>query len=167
MAADQVPSGNKFVIRPRKPSLAKNLGEHTKDLGDLEALQGPDEPLWVLSTAADAGQDPKAAWERLQEALGSDIEADPALVDEEGNPLYPTGLINVRFAQAPTDQELERFSSDHDLKVQGRNKFVPSQVTFAPAKPSASFLPDRIKHLQSSPKVKSAWADTVSKYTRR
>ena len=165
MAEDQVPSGKKFVIRPRDQSLTKNLGERTKDIGSLEMLKGP-EPIWVLSTG-DEGRAPKEAWERVQDALGSDIVADPAFIDQEGNALYPTGLITIRFAHEPTEADLERFAREHDLEVYSRNKFVPSQVTFAPAKPTASFLPDLVAQVKSAPEVKSAWADTVSKFIRR
>ena len=165
MAGEQVPSGQKFVIRPRHDSIKEDLEERTKTLGSLEMMQGP-EPLWVLSVA-DSGLDPKEAWERVQEALGADLVADPALIDPQGNALYPTGLITVRFAREPTEGELERFAGEHHLEIYNRNKFIPSQVTFAPVKPGTSFLPDVLEQVKRAPEVQSAWADTVSKYTRR
>jgi hypothetical protein len=43
---------------------------------------------------------------------------------------------------------------------------VPAQATFTPRRPAAVFLPEVIEKINLSPQVKSAWAETISRYRR-
>ena len=89
----------------------------------------------------------------------------PVLIDEAGEPHYPTGEISVRFKAAPDDEGLRRFAADHGLRLLRRNQFVREQVVFKPLD-SSSYLPDLVQAIEREGVAKAVWANTLSHYQR-
>jgi hypothetical protein len=100
------------------------------------------------------GRLPEAAW------------AAPVLKDADGNELYPTGSVVVRFQKKTTDQALRRFASGHGLAFEGRNEFVAEQATFRPLRPRDVYLPELADRLAALPEVRTAWLGTTARYAR-
>jgi hypothetical protein len=128
---------------------------------DLEAHGG----MMVLNLR-EGPEDPRDAWRRVCEALGSEIRIEPALMDANGEAHYPTGRIAVRFRETPSDTEIERFATEHGLQVHARNRYVPVQVEFEPLEPGRQYLPDVLEEIEVSRGVHAAWAQTLSRYRR-
>jgi hypothetical protein len=121
--------------------------------------------LWLISLKGKVG-DVRAVWKKLQTALGTKVTITPALIDEQQNVKLPTGTVIARFAKNPTDDELAAFSDELGLRVVERNKFVPKQVSFRPAKPD-TFLPELVDHVRrKKPALVNVWADTLSQFQR-
>jgi hypothetical protein len=111
-------------------------------------------------------RDAKSAWRALL-AQEPDVEwAAPVLLDESGEPHYPTGDVAVRFDHAPSDDELQAFARRHGLGACRRNEFVAAQVSCTPVDSRGIYLPELVTALQRAPGVVAAWASTRSRYRR-
>jgi hypothetical protein len=153
--------GERFVVKESGGGTAV-VQERLGEVADVEPLT--DE--LVLVTTRETDGDRSGWWERIRDAVDSAEWVAPVVVDEAGRPSYPTGTIAVRFAEATSDQDLERFAGEHGLRLVGRNEYVPEQAVFAPTQPRETFLPDLVDRLEGNPRVRAAWPVTISKYDR-
>ncbi len=163
MSRDRTACSDRLVVRPAEGTRGTTVQARAEKIGSLEPLEGHG-GTFVLHLAQ-AAADARAAWESARQALGSDCQVEPVLVDAEGCDHYPTGRLEVRFHEPPSDSDLESFASEHGLRLRGRNRFVPVQVEFETPETDA-FLLDMIERLELSSAVHSAWADTLSRYRR-
>ena len=106
-----------------------------------------------------------AGWRDVAEATGAPWVA-PVLVDGSDNESYPTGEVTVRFNQAPSASDLERFEKDAGLRLVRRNEYVDTQVVLAPIDPDQIYLPDLCAELQRRDDVAVAWLSTRSRYSK-
>ncbi len=163
MSGDRTACSDRLVVRPAEGTRGTTVWARAEKIGSLEPLEGHG-GTFVLHLAQ-AAPDARAAWESARQALGSDCQVEPVLVDAEGRDHYPTGRLEVRFHEPPSDSDLESFASEHGLRLRGRNRFVSVQVEFQTPEGNA-FLIDVIERLELSSAVHSAWADTLSRYRR-
>jgi hypothetical protein len=155
------PSNHLFVIRIRPED--RLTTERLAALGHIQPLEGTDALLLSLPADREA---PRVAWRQAQETLGADGSVQPVLLDEEGEPHYPTGEISIRFKDAREDDELRRFAASHDLRLLRRNEFVPQQAVFQPLDGSGSYLPEIVERLEAEDEIRAVWANTLSRYQR-
>lgn len=119
----------------------------------------------VLELASEK-RDAKEAWEFVRESLGEAVEVAPVLEDASGHALYPTGSVQVRFEEALSDEDLERFASSHRLRVVERNPHTAAQVSFRPVDPCGEYLPELVDEMNEADIVLNAWEVTESHYHR-
>lgn len=162
MPARQIPSEDCFVINV-DPAAARAVCEELAGLGAVEALEGSDLVLLELGRPA---ADLRAAWQRIVEGSRAAEWVAPLLLDESGEPHYPTGEVSVRFPEPRSDDELARFGATHGLRLRHRNEFVPEQAVFEPVDPRRTFLPDLVRSLGDEAGVAAVWANTTSRYRR-
>jgi hypothetical protein len=157
----QSPSDHLFIIRvdPRDQVAAT---QRLAPLGPLQPLDGSEALLLSLRVAPSHC---RSAWRRAQEILGETGSVQPVLIDETGEPHYPTGEISVRFKAVPDEDRLHRFASDHGLRLLRRNGFVREQVVFKPLD-SGSYLPDLVQQIEREGVAQAVWANTLSHYQR-
>ncbi len=154
------PSPDEFVIRS---AASDSLIARARVLGSLEQLDAA-EPLCVLRVEGKASS--KDAWQAALRALGQDTPVFPVLYDRNRSPHYPTGEVTVRFEVAPTDADLRSFCAEQRLRLLRRNEFAAQQVVCEPVAAASEFLPDLVARLSTQPGVRSAWANTLSRYRR-
>lgn len=118
----------------------------------------------VVVTAPDADEDAEHRWRTL--ADGGAEWAAPVLESPDGQESYPTGDVVVRFAEAPSDDELARWGEREHLSLVGRNRYVPEQASYRPERPASVFLPGLCARVESRPEVAAAWPGTRARYTR-
>lgn len=112
---------------------------------------------------------PASAREAWADVLRKCPEAEwacPVLKDADGNEMYPTGSIAVRFRDRPAAEALRKFAAASALKVEERNEFVPRQVSFRPLRPRDAYLPGLVSEIADRPEVEAAWASTLGAYRR-
>jgi len=110
--------------------------------------------------------DARAALLEIRKLLKDDGQAELALQDDYGNELYPTGTIQVRFVEAPSDEDLIALGKDLGLEVIARNEFQPNQASFAAVDKMAADLEADIGRLERRPEVRKAWPEVRAKYRR-
>jgi hypothetical protein len=108
----------------------------------------------------------RAAWSDLLSRVPEAAWAAPVMKDADGNELYPTGSLVVRFRKRPAERALRTFAGHHGLVVESRNEFVPEQATFRPLRPRETYLPDLVEKLARLPEVTTAWVSTLARYRR-
>jgi hypothetical protein len=155
----QAPSNHLFVVHAQDQTA---VAQRLSALGNAQPLIGAGALLLTLPAAGDA----RSAWSQAREAVGSAGTVQPVLLDEGGDPHYPTGEISVRFKEAPGEEELRRFAARHDLRLVRRNEFVPQQAVFQPLDGSGSYLPELVEKLEGEEGTQAAWANTLSQYQR-
>jgi hypothetical protein len=160
--AKQVPSGDRFVVKVL-PEALPDARSALAALGIVESLAGSD--LLCLRVSS-RFPDPKSAWQGILDRIRMAQWVAPLLLDDQSHPHFPTGDITVRFDHAPTEAELQRFAAKHGLRLRGRNEFVPEQVSFTPAEPRGTYLPDILQAISRGKGVAVAWANTRSRYRR-
>jgi hypothetical protein len=136
--------------------------------GQLTAL-GRVEPVTqgiVALRLKSPAEDPRAAWRETLARCPEAKWASPVLRDTDGNELWPTGALLVRFRRRPSDEQLDAFASEEGLVVEARNEFVPEQASFRPRQPRAAYLPDLVARVARRGDIAAAWAGTVSRYRR-
>jgi hypothetical protein len=109
----------------------------------------------------------KKALERARRIVGERGDVQPVSADEKGDVTIRTGKVTVRFKTAPTEKEIEAFARPLGLTVEGRNEFVPSQVSFRAKKgmrQSVDELAERIEH--DDERVQRAWPENLGVYRR-
>lgn len=162
--AQQLPSSNSFIVRltdDPKSGVANRLAS----MGAVEKLQGQGDDLLLLQTQQTAS-DPETAWSDVREALDETVSVQPVLIDEMGESHYPTGEVTVRFHQRPSDEELQHLAGKYHLRLRDHNKFMPQQVVFNLADDVRSYLPKLVEEIARRDEVKTAWANTLSRYKR-
>jgi hypothetical protein len=158
----QSPSNHLFIVRV-DPKDQATASKRLASIGRLQPLEGSDSLLLSLPTPPAPS---RSAWLQAQEVLGTAGSVQPVLIDETGEPHYPTGEISVRFTTAPDDAGLHRFAADHGLRLLRRNEFVREQAVFKPLDSAESYLPDLVRKIESEGIAKSVWANTLSRYQR-
>jgi len=116
-----------------------------------------------LKAAAD---EPRTVWRDILAHCPESKWAAPVLRDADGNELWPTGALIVRFRRRPSDKQLDAFAAEEGLVVGARNEFVPEQASFRPRQPRAEYLPDLVARVARRAEVAAAWAGTASRYRR-
>ena len=160
MRSKQIPSSDTFLVRVA----AGQEESATKRLAALGTVKDAGEAgLMLVQLSGSEPADAKAVWAKLQKQVGN-AEVDPVLLDETGEPHFPTGEVTVRFKEPPSDAFLSGFADKHGLKVRSRNEFVPAQVAFQVTR--RSYLPELIESLKPAENVASVWANTKSRYRR-
>jgi len=161
MAEALEPAADQFVLRLARPS--EPLPEAIAKLGHVEAI-GPGQPLYLVRVEPHGAI--RQSWRTLVHGLGGDAFAYPVLLDRDGAPHYPTGEVTVRFARTPTPAELDAFAKGHRLRLLRANDFAPQQFVLEPLDRAHDFLPDLVARLCAAPGIRSAWANTLSRYRR-
>jgi hypothetical protein len=110
--------------------------------------------------------DPRAICEKVSEIVGNEGIVAPLLVDDEGHQLIPTGHLQVRFKQPPTDDSLAAFAQQHRLSAANRNKWNPKQVEFALRSNADQYWPDAADEIASDTAVEAAWPDVMASFKR-
>jgi hypothetical protein len=155
----QDPSNHLLVVHPQDRTAA---AQRLSALGSVQPLAGAGALLLTLPAAGDA----RSVWSQAREAVGSAGTVQPVLLDEGGDPHYPTGQVSVRFKETPDEEELRHFATRHDLRLVRRNEFVPQQAVFQPLDGSGSYLPELVEKLEGEEGTQAAWANTLSQYQR-
>ena len=161
MAETLKPAADQFVLR--MPDTASGVPEAAASLGTVAPL-GDTEPLYLLTLAAQ--RPAREALMKLAKVLTGMQCAYPVLIDSDGAAHYPTGEVTVRFERTPKAAEVQQFAAAQRLVLQRANESAPQQFVYAPAAPAAEFLPDLVARLASQPGVRTAWANTLSRYRR-
>ena len=120
----------------------------------------------LLVRLDESSRDLEAARRRLLDATKDVAWAEPVLLDERNEPQLPTGEVSVRFTRSLSDEELKTFAAEHGLRLRARNEFVPEQATFTRADPRRVSLQELLPSLSEAPEVRSAFANTLSRYRR-
>jgi hypothetical protein len=158
------PSNSRFVVNGADLGELKRRVRGKRNLR-FELIDG--DPQLVVVQASTRTPSPKRAWEQVSQALHADAMVAPVLTDADGNAMYPTGAIQVRFRTNPTDFQLDDFAHRHRLRIDGRNRYKPEQVVFSiAASPAETYLPDLIADLSDAPDVLRVWPVTKSKFLR-
>ncbi len=155
------PSPDEFVVR--LGASAEAAIAVAQRMGKVERLES-EPPLCLLRTGSAATA--RSGWESAKRALGPDHPLFPVLYDRDNVAHYPTGEVTVRFEAVPTEPDLRRFCEGQRLRLLRRNEYAPQQVVCEATEPSGEFLPELVARLSSQPGVRSAWANTVSRYRR-
>lgn len=111
-------------------------------------------------------KDARTAWSHVLEKCPTAEWACPVLKDVDGNELYPTGSIVVRFREPPSADSLRKFAAASVLVLEERNEFVPRQVSFRPRRPREAYLPGLVATIAERPDVEGVWASTLGQYKR-
>lgn len=104
--------------------------------------------------------------ERLNEVVGSEGIVAPLFSDAEGNRLFPTGRLQVRFKQPLTDTYLSDFAKRHNVDLAQRNKWSPQQAEFAMRTDDTRYFPDVASELKKDDAVMTAWPDVQAAFRR-
>jgi hypothetical protein len=160
MAEKLVPAPERFVIRTADRDAP--VSNEVRALGDVEPLT-PNQALHVLSMKT--GQTGERAWKALTGALGGG-SAYPVLIDGDGAEHYPTGEVTVRFEEKPSPALLESLARDQQVELVRENEFAPQQFVVVSRDPNKEYLPRLVERLSGYPGVRSAWANTLSRYRR-
>ncbi len=110
--------------------------------------------------------EPEKALVEVRAHLKGVGRAEPATRDEYGSEVLPTGTIQIRFHEVPSDIDLTAFGKDAGLRVLKRNEFQPAQVAFEPADEDHADLSEAIDNAKQRPEVRKAWAEVLSRYRR-
>ena len=162
MQAQPIPSAELFVVRGMQ---AARLQERVQDLKGFKEITQLTKELLLLDIAA-RRQTPRKSWETLRAALEAPGDLFPVLLNDNGETLYPTGLIQVRFHKSVSDKELESFAKEHNLRLVERNRFQPVQASFEMQDPAKTYLPEVVEEVNKPSTVRVAWAETMAHYRR-
>jgi len=161
MVTRHEPSAECFVLKV-KSGAEPEARERLSALGQLEQLGGTE----LLLLRPNDPASPRQVWEQILRSSGAVEWAAPLMVDETGQPHFPTGEISVRFEQPPSEQDLAKFGTTHGLEPRRRNEYVAEQVSFLPREPRQTYVPDVLQALDQDEEVQAAWANTLSRYRR-
>lgn len=156
-------SATQFVAYFKDRADVKKRSAKIPGCKELRPLEH-DESVQLVRIAG-GKKDPREAWKALQAAMPEAIIA-PVMIDRQGNTLYSTGKIQIRFSKLPADDTLKSLASHHQLVDVFRNRYQPKQVSCQSANPARRYLPDLIDELIKWPGVTAAWAETRTRYER-
>jgi hypothetical protein len=158
-------SATTFVVAAPNRRAEAGLVEKLTQLGRVEPLAGY--PGRYVLHLDQPSEDPERCWIKLHEVLGPEVEVEPVFLSADGSVCIPTGTLTVRFRTPPSDRELRDFARTLGLKVDERNAFVPSQVSFRPTAGARVYFPDILKRIQrDKDHVVRAWPETLGRYQR-
>ena len=123
-------------------------------------------PDVVLVELENAPKNAHAALREIRGLLPEDARVEFALEDQYGNEVYPTGTIQVRFTDAPSDDDLSALCDDLGLEFIARNAFQPKQVAFEAIDKLESDLKTDLSRLTERPEVRKAWPEVRAKFRR-
>ena len=109
---------------------------------------------------------PRQLFQKVNDLVGDKLLVAPVLIDKDGERLFPTGDIQVRFKTPPTDQELADFAKRLQVGAPKRNKWSPQQAAFAVRSDDARFLPEITEQMGAQSSVQAAWADVRAQFRR-
>lgn len=110
--------------------------------------------------------DPRSAVAEIQGIVGTEGLVAPLLEDDAGNELIPTGGIQVRFKEEPSEKKLASFAGRHGVQLARRSKWERSQVEFRPENDDGRFLLDILEDIAADDGVQDTWADVRSSFTK-
>ena len=148
------------VIGPLSDATRSDIARAAQ--AEVAPLPGADDAFVVKTKPGN----PRALFQKVNEVVGDKLLVAPVLVDKDGERLFPTGDIQVRFKTPPTDQELADFAERLQVGTPKRNKWSPQQVAFAVRSDDARFLPEITDEMSAQSSVQSAWADVRGQYRR-
>jgi hypothetical protein len=146
-------------------ALAEEEAAAAEGLAALGRVERLAQGIVALRLKSPAG-DPREAWRDTLARCPEAKWAAPVLRDVDGNELWPTGALVVRFRRPPSAKELDGFAAAEELVVVARNEFVPEQASFRPRRPRAAYLPDLVARVARRAEVVAAWAGTASRYRK-
>ena len=120
-------------------------------------------PTLVVESKAD---DPRALCQRVNQVVGDEAVVAPLLTDEEGNRLFPTGQLQVRFERPPPEDQLKQVAERHKLDLAGRNKWAAQQAVFSIRPEDSRYLPDIAAELTKEEGVAAVWPDVKAAFRR-
>ena len=156
----RTPSGGVVVIG----SLSQATRERLVKAADGKIAKISDAPL--THVVEKTGVNLHKFSERINKVVGTEGVVAPMLVDEEGNRLLPTGRMQVRFKEPPTDNFLTSFAKRHNVELAQRNKWSPQQVEFAVRSDDTRYFPDVAVELKKDNEVMTAWPDVQAAFRR-
>jgi hypothetical protein len=160
MASTPTPADGAVIIGPLSKATQRRLKEVAP--GRVEKVSEAPPTLVVEGKA----EDPRALWERINNAVGPEAVVAPLLVDGEGNRLFPTGRLLVRFEERPTDDRLSAFAERHEVELNQRNKWAERQAEFTVTTKDNRFLPDIAGEMSKDPGVTKAWPEVQAAFRR-
>lgn len=163
MNRERTPSATRFVAHFEGHEKVGEPGGEIPDCEERRPLEH-DQSVQLIRVAA-AKDAPRSVWAKVQAAL-PDATVAPVLIDAHGNQLYPTGVIQIRFVEPPSDEQLEALAREHRLRHLVRNRYQPRQVSCRPDDPTGRYLPDVVEEVGKWPGTKAVWAETKARYER-
>ena len=157
----QIPNPESFLLYI-KPEDRAEVSNRLASIGSIEEV----EQDMLLLRVTHKASEPEAQWRQLSELVGPLARVQPVLSDEQGHTQFPTGDVTVRFVKKPSDKQLKEFASKYRLQLRDRNEFVPEQAAFHVDEPTTTYLPNLVQQIAADKKIKSAWANTRSRYKR-
>jgi hypothetical protein len=156
----RVPAGGVAVIGSLTEATKSRLSKTLR--GELAKVS--EAPLThVVRTETD---DLRALSNRVNQVVGTEGVVAPLLTDDDGNLLFPTGGLQVRFKKPPSDDQLAKFAQRYKLKLKQRNKWAPMQAEFTVSTDDARYFPDIADQLQEDRQVAMAWPDVQAAFRR-
>jgi hypothetical protein len=157
----RVPAGGVVIIG----SLSKATQERLAKATDGKLAQISDSPLThAVETSV---SNLRKFSERINKVVGTEGVVAPMLADNEGNRLFPTGRMQVRFKQPPSDHSLTDFAKRHNVELAQRNKWSPQQAEFAVRTDDMRYFPDVAAELKKDSTVVTAWPDVRAAFRRQ
>ena len=147
------------------------IGAVSKAVRDklVKAVHGKIAPLanvadtLVLEAKA---EEPRKLFRKLNDIVGDNAVVAPVLVDQDGNRLFPTGRLQVRFKDASDESWLSDFAARHGLDFVKSNRWAPQQAEFAVRPSDSRFLPEIAAAVAGDKAVETAWPDVRAAYRR-
>ena len=155
----RVPAGGVVVIGPLSEETQALLGKAAH--GKLAKIaESP------MTQVVEGASDVRALTDRISKIVGNEGVVAPLFVDDAGHQLFPTGRMQVRFKQPPSDAILTNFAKRHNLELVHRNKWASQQAEFAVRTDDTRYFPDVTTALREDDKVATAWPDTRAAFRR-
>ena len=159
-ADKRVPAGGVIVIGSLSSETEARL---TKAVPGKLAKISDSPPTHVLETTTD---DLRKFSERINNMVGNEGVVAPLLLDQDGNRLFPTGHLQVRFREALSDDVLVRFAKRHQLDLAQRNTWAAQQAEFAVRRDDTRYFPDIAAQVSRDKQVAQAWPDVRAAFRR-
>lgn len=156
----RTPSGGIVVIGSLSPETQQRLEKAAE--GKIAKVAGA--PLTHVVEMA--GVDLRKFSAQINKLVGKEGVVAPILADDEGNRLLPTGRVQVRFKEEPTDNFLASFAKRHKVELAERNKWSPQQAEFSVRTDDTRYFPDVAAELEKDSKVMTAWPDVRAGFRR-
>jgi hypothetical protein len=153
-----------FVVSTEDRKAARLLSRRLGAIGRVEPLCGQPGRFVVTPTG-----DPIGAADRIAEVartVAADVRVEPVLTDDRGHPIVQTGKVIVRFKTDLTDAQVTRFARPLGLTVDGRNKYVRSQVAFRVAAGASAKINEIVDRVRAHDAVERVWPETLGYYQR-
>jgi hypothetical protein len=156
----RVPAGGVAVIGPISEKTKSRL---TQAVSGTFAKVSEAPLTHVLETEC---SDLRALSDQINKVVGAEGVVAPLLTDDDGNVLFPTGSLQVRFKDQPSDDQLSSFAKRHKITLKQRNKWAPMQAEFTVGSDDLRYFPDIAAEVSSDDYVTNAWPDVRAAYRR-